>query len=241
MTTGAMIFSTRSSAQRIQIPIVRGVHPLRSWRSWRPGNDPSVIRLTHTSRVVLPATANFATSRSVFATAEIPAVLLRWVLSSHRATGTGSRRRSTRRIGTGKASPLSDARNNRCTTPRRRGPLRTVRKIGLDVPRRRRSAQSRSGSESGDDTHLRDARRGPPSRSSRTASGQSHGPLTTQNRYVTEALAALTSAERLACVWRIAGFSNEDIATQLGTTSDDVDTTLRKAVNLIRRRLRGEP
>ena len=43
--------------------------------------------------------------------------------------------------------------------------------------------------------------------------------------------AALFIFGTLACLWHLAGFSNKEIAEQLGTTSEHVEMTLRNATN----------
>lgn len=53
----------------------------------------------------------------------------------------------------------------------------------------------------------------------------------TPARHVADTLAALSPDEQLACLWHLAGFSNKEIAEQLGTTSEHVEMTLRNATN----------
>jgi DNA-binding NarL/FixJ family response regulator len=54
------------------------------------------------------------------------------------------------------------------------------------------------------------------------------------------ALRHFTHEERLVCVWKKAGFSNEEIASQLRTSEAEVQQLIRQAQEKLRRYIVGD-
>lgn len=167
-------------------------------------------------------------------------MLLRWVLTSHRVPSDGKRAILLHE------SRGEDAHRRQVRAEWRMhhvgpyGPHRTVRKFGLEVGRRRRWAHGRDRRQTGAGSRRHDELRDRLPPAEHSARPQSPIPRETRVRYA-EALAALSSNEQLVCLWHIAGFSNQEIAAQLGMTADHVITTLRQAASLLRTRARREP
>jgi DNA-directed RNA polymerase specialized sigma24 family protein len=55
-----------------------------------------------------------------------------------------------------------------------------------------------------------------------------------------EALDSLSREERLVCIWRRVGFSNEQIADHLGWPAADVDAVFRRAHDKVQQILDGK-
>ena len=59
--------------------------------------------------------------------------------------------------------------------------------------------------------------------------------------FLRQLLSALSREEQLVCIWRIAGFSNRDIAQHLGRSDIEIASLFAKSKRKLKRHFRDAP